>query len=231
MKRKRLKGVAIVEFSFALLVLVPLLLGTIGVGLQLVKSVQVVQLARDAGSMYARGVAFWQPGNQTTLATLGSDIGLHTDGTGNAVLILSTVTYIDAGMCLTGGHGVDINGIPINCPNYMQWVFSQRLVIGNAGIRTSNLGSPLTSGADGVTVDATTGKISLADQVNKAGARATFSATGNPFVTISSGAFGSTGVLNNLPSGQVLYITEAAAQGFTMPPFANGGMMYAYNVF
>jgi hypothetical protein len=29
----------------------------------------------------------------------------------------------------------------------------------------------------------------------------------------------------------MLYVTEAAAQGFTMPPFANGGLMYAFNVF
>lgn len=229
MKRNRLKGVAIVEFSFVMLVLVPLLLGTIGVGLQLVQSIQVDQLARDAGSMYARGLEFWQPGNKTTLATLGADVGLRIDGTGKVVLILSKVTYIDAGMCLTGGYGVDVNGIPINCPNYMQWVFSQRLVVGNAAFRTSNLGSPLTSGAGSVKVDATTGNISLADQVSQAGARATFSATGNPFVTVS--ATRTSAVLNNLPSGQVLYVTEAAALGFTMPPFANNGMMYAYNVF
>jgi hypothetical protein len=37
--------------------------------------------------------------------------------------------------------------------------------------------------------------------------------------------------VNNLPSGTVLYVTEAASQGFTMPPFATGGIMYAYNIF
>jgi type II secretory pathway pseudopilin PulG len=225
MKRNRLKGVAIIEFSFAMLVLVPLLLGTIGFGIQLVQSMQTIQLARDAGRMYARGLDFSQPGNQTTLATLGADIGLKTNGTGKAVLILTTVTYIDKGMCQSAGKSLDASGNPIGCPNYRQWVFTQRLAVGNAGLRTSNLGRPLTSGPNPVLVDATTGKISLTDQVNNTGDVATFAAAGNPFVNIASGT------LNTLPSGQMLYITEAAAQGFAMAPFATGGMMYAFNVF
>jgi type II secretory pathway pseudopilin PulG len=223
MKRNRLKGVAIVEFSFAMLVLVPLLLGTIGFGIRLIQSMQTVQLARDAGRMYARGLDFSQPGNKTILATVGADVGLKTDGTGNAVLILTTVIYIDKGMCQSAGKSLDINGNPINCPNYRQWVFTQRLEIGKTSIRTSNLGSPLTTGPDPVLVDGTTGKIPLDDQVNNTGDVATFAA-GNPFVNMS-------GALNTMPSGQVLYVTEAAAQGFTMPPFATGGMMYAFNVF
>jgi hypothetical protein len=184
---------------------------------------QTIQLARDAARMYARGLDFSQPGNKTTLATVGADLGLKTDGTGKVVLVLTTVTYIDVGMCQAAGKALDINGNPIDCPNYKKWVFTQRLTIGNAGIRTSNLGSPLVSGPDPVLVDSTTGKIPLDDQVNNAGDVANF--TANPFVNLTSGA------LNTLPSGQMLYVTEAAAQGFTMPPFANGGMMYAFNIF
>ena len=92
MKRNKSKGGALVEFSFCLLVLVPLFLGTIGVGLQLIQSMQTIQLARDSGRMYARKLDFGQPGNLTILATMGSDLGLHTlDTGGTAVLILSTV--------------------------------------------------------------------------------------------------------------------------------------------
>ena len=223
MNRKRLQGVSILEFSLVLLVLVPMFLGTVGVGIELVQSMQTIQLARDAGRMYARGLDFSQPGNKTTLAALGSDVGLKTDGTGNAVLILSAVTYIDKGMCQSAGKSLDVNGNPINCPNWKKWAFTQRLTIGKASIRTSNLGSPITTGPGPVTVDATTGKISLADQVNNTGDVATFS-SGNPFVNL-------TGVLNTLPSGQMLFVTEAAAKSFTMPPFARGGMLYSYNVF
>jgi hypothetical protein len=213
MKRNRLKGVAIVEFSFAMLVMIPLLLGTIGFGLRLLQQMQTVQLARDAGRMYARpNMDFSRPGNQTILAKIGADIGLKTDGTGNAVLILSTVTYIDKGMCPT-----------LNCKNYKSWAFSQRLTIGNASIHTSNLGSPLVSGPGAVTIDPTTGKITSADQLNNPNDVATF-ASGNPFASVP-------GTLDTLPSGQVLNVIEVAAQGFGMAPFSRGGLMYAFNVF
>jgi hypothetical protein len=220
MKPNKRKGVAIVEFSFSMLVMIPLLLGTIGFGLRLLQQMQTIQLARDAGRMYARpGMDLSLPGNQTILATVGADLGLKTDGTGKAVLILTTVTYIDKGMCPQ--H--DASGNPINCPNYQSWVFTQRLTIGNSSIRTSNLGSPLTTGPSPVTVNPTTGMISISDQINNPGDVATF-ASGNPFISTP-------GTLNTLPSGQVLYVTEVAAQGFAMLPFATGGMMYAFNVF
>jgi hypothetical protein len=227
MKRsRRPNGVAIVEFSFAMVVLIPLFLGTVGVGLRLIQSLRVIQLSRDAGKMYARGLDFSQPGNKTLLANLGEDIGLQTTDSGTSTLILTTVVYIDAGMCQLGGHSLDGSGNPIDCPNWKSWVFAQRLVIGKRGLRTSNLGSPITSVTDGtipVTVDATTGKISLSDQVDNPNDQATFAA-GNPFVS-------DTFVLNTLPSGQVLYVTEVAISGFSMPPFVSGGTVYAYNVF
>jgi hypothetical protein len=220
MKPNKRKGVAIVEFSFSMLVMIPLLLGTIGFGLRLLQQMQTVQLARDSGRMYARpGMDMSLPGNQTILATVGADLGLKTDGTGKAVLILTTVKYIDKGMCPQ--H--DASGNPINCPNYQSWVFAQRLTIGNTSIRTSNLGSPLTTGPSPVTVNPTTGIISVTDQINNPGDVATF-ASGNPFVSTP-------GTLDTLPSGQVLYVTEVGAQGFAMLPFARGGMMYAFNVF
>ncbi len=223
MKRHRLKGVAIVEFSFVTLVLVPLLLGTIGFGIRLVQSMQTVQLARDAGRMYARGLDFSQPGNQTTLTTVGADVGLRTDATSSAVLVLTTLTYIDKSMCQGAGKSLDASGNPINCPNYKQWVFTQRLTIGKASLHTSNLGSPLTSGPGNVHMDATTGNIPIFDQVNNTNDVATFAA-GTPFIAVSGG-------WNTMPSGQMLYITEAASQGFTMPIYDNGGLIYAFNVF
>jgi hypothetical protein len=176
---------------------------------------QTVQLARDSGRMYARpGMDMTLQGNQTVLATVGTDLGLKTDGTGKAVLILTTLKYIDKGTCPQ--H--DAGGNPINCPNYKSWVFVQRITIGNSSIRASNLGSPTS-----VTVDPTTHLISTNDQITNTGDQANF-ASGNPFVSTP-------GTLDTLPSGQVLYVAEAAAQGFTMLPFATGGMMYAFNVF
>ena len=210
MKNNRSRGVAMIEFAFAMLVMIPLILGTIGIGLELIQAMQTTQLARDAGRMYARGLDFGQVGNQRILATLGRDVGLHTDGTGDAVLMLSTVKYIDNIICPAA-----------NCTNYQHWVFAQRIVIGRPGYRASNLVPAGTT----VPVDSS-GNVTLADQKGNTYAQALFSNIGNPFVNA-----GVDKAADQLPSGTVLYVTEAASKGFTMPPFANGGVMYAYNVF
>lgn len=90
MKRHSARGVSTIEFAFSLLVLVPLFLGTGVTGINMIRTLQTVQLARDAGHMYARGVDFSQTGNQTILVNLGSALGLSgTAGQGSAVVILS----------------------------------------------------------------------------------------------------------------------------------------------
>lgn len=224
MRNRKLRGVAIVEFSFVMLVLVPLLLGTTVIGVNMVRSLQTIQLGRDAGHMYARGVDFSQIGNKTILATIGAGVGLSTtSGSGSAVVILSAVTYIDKAMCLSDGLPVDAGGNPIGCTNLGRWVFTQRLVIGQPSIHGSNFGSPLVGGSTGVTLDATTGAISLDDQVKKTGARATFSGV-NPYRNVQ-------GVVSGLPSGQVIYVAEASARGFNMPPILPNAVHYSFNMF
>lgn len=224
MRNRKLRGVAIVEFSFVMLVLVPLLLGTTVIGVNMVRSLQTIQLGRDAGHMYARGVDFSQIGNKTILATIGAGVGLSTtSGSGSAVVILSSVTYIDKAMCLSDGLPVDAGGNPIGCTNLGRWVFTQRLVIGQPSIHGSNFGSPLVGGSTGVTLDATTGAISLDDQVKKTGARATFSGV-NPYRNVQ-------GVVSGLPSGQVIYVAEASARGFNMPPILPNAVHYSFNMF
>jgi len=223
MRRKTSRGGAAIEFAFSTLVLVPLWLGTTVIGINLTRGLETVQLARDAGHMYARGVDFSKPGNQTILQTLGSDLGLSTTaGSGSAVVVLSTVTYVDQPTCASVG-AVDSHGNPSGCTNYQQWVFTQRLVIGNTSVHSSNYGSPLTSGPTGVTVDPSTGMISPQDYVTKAGAVATFSGI-NPYANVN-------GSVSGLPSGQVIYVAEAAALGFNMVPYASNSTTYSYGLF
>jgi hypothetical protein len=221
--RPRQRGAAFVEFALILLVLTPLLLGVTGIGLNMLRSLSTIQLARDAGHMYARGADFSQPGNQTILADLGADVGLTTSAsTSNAVVVLSTVIYIDKAMCAADGK-VDGSGNPLGCTNYTKWAFTRRLVIGNTSMRTSNFGSPLQSGPNPVVVDPTTGAISVHDQVSNAGDVAAFNVI-NPYTVVN-------GVVSGLPSGQVIYIAEAAANGIKVPPFAPNSVMYSYNMF
>ncbi len=218
MRSEKQRGVEILEFSLSMLVLVPLLLGTTGTGLNMLINLQTVQLARDAGHMYAKGTDFSQPGNQTILVTLGNNLGLTTTATtSKALVILSTVTYVDQGMCQSAGM-VDGHGNPSGCTNYQQWVFTQRIEIGNTALRTSNFGTPLAS-----TVNSTTGKISLSNQVTNTGDVATFNQI-NPYSDVNN-------TVSGLPSGQVIYISEAAATGVAMGPYAPDYVMYAYGMF
>jgi hypothetical protein len=205
------------------MVLVPLLLGTGAAGINMIKTLQTIQLARDAGHMYARGVDFSQPGNQTILANVGSNLGLSTTaGSGSAVVILSSLTYVDNAACTAAG-AVDSHGNPSGCTNLGKWVFTQRLTIGNSNVRTGSIGSPVTSGTGMVTVNATTGRISISDYVTKTGAVATFNAI-NPYSSVN-------GVVSGLPSGQMLYVAEAAATAFSMPPFVGPKATYSYGLF
>lgn len=223
MRRKNASGTSIIEFTFAMLVLVPLLLGVTAVGINMVLCLQTVQLARDAGHMFAKDVDFSLPGNLTILTTIGSGLGLSsTAGSGNAVVVLSSVKYVDKGVC--SGFGlVDKSGNPSGCTNYQQWVFTQRLVIGNGSLHSSNLGSPITTGKTPVSLDSVTGMVSPASQeATNPGDVAVFTGL-NPFVVAGS--------LDQLPSGQVLFVGEAAAKGFVMPPFASGALMYSYTMF
>lgn len=202
-----------------------MLLGTGAAGINMILTLQTIQLARDAGHMYARGLDFSQAGNQTILANVGSTLGLSTTaGSGSAVVILSALTYVDNAACVAGGAAT--NGVAnSNCTNLGKWVFTQRLTIGNSSVRTGNIGSPVTTGASNVkvTVDPTTGRISITDYVTKSGAVATFNSI-NPYSSVN-------GTVSGLPSGQMLYVAEAAATAFSMPPFIGPSATYSYGLF
>jgi hypothetical protein len=231
MRRRNRRGVAIIEFSFATLVLVPLLLGTIGIGLNLVQHLQTVQLARDAGYMYARQVDFTQTANKTMIAGLGADVGLSTNAsTSRAVLILSTVKYVDSAMCQSDNKWNITTNTPNGCTNYQQWVFAQRIVIGAPAVQSSGFGSPVTSGGDPVVIDSA-GNISLDDQVTNSGDLAVSTTTGG--VRTFAGIYpyqSLNGNVSGLPSGQLVYVSEAASRGVTMPPFTVP-VRYSYNLF
>lgn len=68
MRRRLQRGIAYIEFALSLMVLMPLFLGVIGLGLSMHRQLQTVQLVRDAGHMFARGIDFTLSGNQQVLA-------------------------------------------------------------------------------------------------------------------------------------------------------------------
>ena len=225
MKHRHFRGMSSLEFAFGTLVLVPLFLGTGVTGINMIRTLQTVQLSRDAGHMYAKGIDFSSasPGNQTILVDLGTGLGLSsTAGSGSAVVVLSSLIYVDKNQCALGGY-TDSSGNPTSaCTNYTYWVFTQRYTVGNSSIRTSNYGSPLTSGPTGVTL-ASNGTISQTQYLTKSGARATFTGV-NPYQVVN-------GTAEGLPSGQQLFLSEVGSTGFNMPPFVSNAVSYSWGFF
>jgi len=224
MRRKLRRGGAYVEFALSLGVLIPLMLGVVSLGLNMILQMQTVQLARDAGHMYARDINFTLLGNQQLLSSIAGVLGLNagsgtlgTAGSGSAIVILSEVRYMDVSACnLAGFTTVGSNGRITGCTNEGSWVFAQRLVAGNNTLRASNLGTPPAS-----IVSTTTGAIGITDQATNSGDVANVPTGTNGFNPFNS----TTG--DGLPSGQWIYVAEASAQGFHMPPFSSGTQTYA----
>lgn len=119
------------------LFLVPLIIGTFTYGFAIIRAVEAVQLTRDVGHMYSRGVDFSVQANQNLVATslaqglsLVANAGNVTGGsTGNGVLVLSTLTYLTAAMCNS-------------CSNAGHVVVMNRIVIGNNTVFTTIYGNP-----------------------------------------------------------------------------------------
>jgi hypothetical protein len=154
------KGSALIEFLLAsILVIFPLLFGTMVFGLSLVRANQVAEVCRDAGHMYAYGVDFSQPGSQSMLVQLAQGLNMTTSG-GNGVVILSTVTRVGPNDCVAGGYPSG------SCPNLNQTVFTRRIVIGNAQLSGSAFGDPSAIVGNG-------GNIAAADYAQSASAIAT----------------------------------------------------------
>ncbi len=141
-RRRNQRGTAIIEFAFAFVLFwIPLFLGFLVIGFNLIRAVQVTQVCRDAGHMYAGGIDFSQSTYQNLLVDLAIGLNMTTTG-GNGVVILSTVTYVSASSCTAGGYQAD----QTHCPNLNTIVFTRRLVIGNSSLHSSTLGNP--NGAD-----------------------------------------------------------------------------------
>jgi hypothetical protein len=109
-------GNEVIEFVFAQMVMVPLLIYVVIIGIDLARAVETAQVARDAGSMFVRGIDFSQSGNQLELARIGQDLGMAVPGGGSGAVLLSKVTYIATGSCTlpcTAGHYVLVQQVSV----------------------------------------------------------------------------------------------------------------------
>lgn len=141
------RGSAVIEFVLCTsLLILPMMLGTAVLGLNLVREIQITELCRDAAHMYSEGIDFTVSSNVTQLLKIAQGLNITATG-GNGVIILSTITYIDLTACQAGGYNSS------NCTNLNQTVFVRQVVVGNSSLRASAWGTPPvdTSNSDNVT--------------------------------------------------------------------------------
>ena len=134
--RSRRRGGMLVESALVIaFLLVPLILGLIVVGFNLIRAVQVNQINRDAGHMFARNVDFSSnasgQGNRAVIYQMAPRLKTTTSA-GTAVLILSAIQYIGSNTCSS-------------CGNLNHAVFKQQLVLGNPSLHASKFGTVSTS--------------------------------------------------------------------------------------
>ena len=123
------RGNTIIEFVLVTaLVLLPLLMGGMVIGFNLIRAIQANQVNRDSGHMYARGVDFSTTtgaGNRDVLTYMAPRLA---GSSGTGVVVLSEFQYVGPNTCK-------------NCANTGHAVFLQQLTIGNSALMSSHFGT------------------------------------------------------------------------------------------
>jgi Flp pilus assembly protein TadG len=152
--RRTNRGGALLELTMLTPVWLTLLLGTLWYGSAMVQALQVTQIARDAASMFCRGVDFSTGAGTSSnqiLTMVSKELGPLTS-TGNGLIIFSTITYVGNSVCAAAGPAYHDNAVPPQhtaaCTNYGKFVFTQRYSVGNTSLRSSNYGAPAAADLD-----------------------------------------------------------------------------------
>src|SRR5712692_6116427 len=101
-RRANQEGNALVEFALVAVVAIPLMLGTLYLGIAMGNNIQAIQISRDVEHMYAKGVDFSTAGNTSIAAKLAKDYNIAPDG--NSVVILSQIIHVFQADCDAAGY-------------------------------------------------------------------------------------------------------------------------------
>jgi hypothetical protein len=139
-RKKGERGNTMIEFAVVMPFWITVLFGTIALGTNLTRSIQVIQTSRDLANMYARGTDFSSPGFQNLITGDGGASaslvqGMDLSAGGNAVIYLSQVRHV------YGGATPDADCAGGACPNAGKDVYVNQIVFGNAALFPSYLGS------------------------------------------------------------------------------------------
>jgi len=211
MRNRRNRGGAIIEFALVAPFLISLIVGTLVYGTELVKELELQQVARDTASMCARGTNFKSAANQTLVARLGQELGWPDSGllsTSPGVVYVSTIEYLDS----------TCNGVIPVCKNAGKWVFVRSVAFGNTTLHHSNFGAPAACVPGCYESSLTDGSLNANDTLNNSQAVVTnFTYLGTPSSSVAG-----------FQPGQLAYLVEVAA---TVGPWNGGTVSYAFSVF
>jgi hypothetical protein len=204
-------GVAVIEFAFSMVVLIPLLLGTFVFGFRLIRSLEMEQIVRDLGHMYVRGVDFRSAGPRQNAQTLAS--GFDLSATGTSLVILSAVRIATQADCDAN------NPAGTHCANLNNPIFIEQLTIGNTGLQINGTPARSAFGTPPVTATFT---VTSANQANNTSAAA--GSTG------SNSGFAGVLVLN---PGEIAYVVEMinATPELNVPGLSGTPQVYARSIF
>ena len=118
------RGSALIEFALLMPLFIMLCFGSLIAGIVIDRYNTVLQVVRNAGGMYARGVDFSIETNKQLLLLSAAGLGMTTTG-GKGVIYLSTVSKGAAGT-----------------PNSGKLVISERFAIGSRSLASSSIGTP-----------------------------------------------------------------------------------------
>ena len=121
------RGNNILEFALIAMPTVIVMLGVVVLGIDLARSVEVAQVARDGGAMFVRGLDFSQSGNQQVLVRIAGPLNLQLTG-GNGLASMSKITFIPDASC---GKPTD-SSYP-DC-TVGKNVLMQRIIFGNTAL-------------------------------------------------------------------------------------------------
>lgn len=204
MRNRAERGTSAIEFAFCSLVLMPLLLGGLSVGFNLVRSTQVAQFARDAGHLYAYGIDFTQASAQQMLVKLATGLDFSLGG-GTGEVIFSNILMVGPNDCTSGGLQANTG----SCPNLNRAVYTRWYAVGNTGLYTSSFGVPASA-------NSSTGNIASSVYLVSSSARVTGIAN-----------------LLTMSASQSIYLTEVyfSSSDYNITGFLTGSGVYARAIF
>ena len=191
-------GVAIIEFTLSLFVLVPLMLGIFVYGFRLVDAVEMDQITRDVGRMYCRGINFRNPGPISNAQTMAS--GFNLTATGTSVLIFSTIKICQQSDC----DAATSRSLEATCANLGKLVFTEQVTVGNSSVGVSGFGTPPLNGTT------PTSSVSASDlgKNTTAQADAAFNALFTGVTALNPGEYAYVAEMwNNTPQIQIVNMT------------------------